>query len=823
MIKTSKVGRIAFIGNYLPRKCGIATFTSDVLSAVASEHPASESFSVAMNDIKEGYEYPDVVRFEIEEQDLSSYLRAADFLNIGNVDVVCLQHEFGIFGGPAGSHILAFLRELRMPIVVTLHTVLREPRTDQRAVMQELIALSTRLVVMSARGRQMLQDIYHAPPTKIDLIHHGIPDIPFLDPNDLKEEFGVSGRTVLFTFGLLSPNKGIEHVLSALPAIVAEFPGVVYMVVGATHPNELRERGEAYRVGLETLAARNKVEKNVIFYNNFVDLDTLKDFIGAADVYITPYLNEAQSTSGTLAYTFGSGKAVVSTPYWHAAELLADGRGVLVPFGNAGAIATEVSALLRDPARRNTMREGAYKLGREMVWSNVARLYMRSFELARLERAVLSRKSFATKTLDQQPRELPKLRLEHLSRMTDSTGIFQHAIFTVPNFSEGYCTDDNARAFILAVLLDELEEEPDRVRTLATTYAAFLNHAFDSKTRRFHNHLSFDRRWLDDQGSEDSHARALWALGVAVGRSPYRSFQVMAGQLFAKALPAATEFTSPRAWAFSLIGIHEYLGRLSGDRVASQIRETLTSRLMELFNKCAQPDWRWFEEELTYDNAKLAHALLLGGRATGQPAVFEQGLQALRWLAEVQTSENGHFRPIGNNGFYQRGGIRATFDQQPIEAQAMVSACLEAYRATSDSWWYEQAQRAFDWFIGWNDLGLELYAPRTGGCCDGLHVDRVNRNQGAESTLAFLMSLAEFSTRHEDIGGYFRERFEQVRRFVSLDGDLSDTRKQLIGSYFVSEYSLESAALFNPSIVAHPDQAGVRAGGLRFILSLRAT
>ena len=340
VVERSKVGRIAFIGSYLPRKCGIATFTSDLLAAVALEHPASECFSVSMNDGKEGYEYPDVVRFEIEEQDLSSYLRAADFLNISNIDVVCLQHEFGIFGGPAGSHILALLRELRMPIVVTLHTVLRQPRIDQRLVMQELIALSTRLVVMSARVRQMLQEIYEAPPAKIDLIPHGIPDIPFVDPSDFKEEFGVRGRIVLLTFGLLSPNKGIEEVLNALPAIAAECPSVVYIVVGATHPNEFRERGEAYRVGLEILAAKNKVEKNVIFYNSFVDLDTLKDFIGAADIYITPYLNEAQSTSGTLAYTFGSGKPVVSTPYWHAAELLADGRGVLVPFGNSSAIAT---------------------------------------------------------------------------------------------------------------------------------------------------------------------------------------------------------------------------------------------------------------------------------------------------------------------------------------------------------------------------------------------------------------------------------------------------------------------------------------------------
>ena len=434
---------------------------------------------------------------------------------------------------------------------------------------------------------------------------------------------------------------------------------------------------------------------------------------------------------------------VISTPYWHAAELLAEDHGVLVPFGDAPAIAREVIGLLRDDTRRHAIRKNAYKLGREMVWSNVARLYMRSFELSRIEGAAQSRKSLATKTLDQKPRELPELRLGHLSRMTDSTGIFQHAIFTVPNFSEGYCTDDNARAFILAVLLSELGEEPERVRTLATTYSAFLYHAFDLRVKRFHNHLSFDRRWLDEQGSEDCHGRALWALGVGVGRSPYRSFQIMAGQLFALALPALTEFTSPRAWALALIGIHEYLRRLSGDSLVNQTRETLTSRLMELFERTAQPDWCWFKEELTYDNAKLPHALILSGRVTGQQAVLERGLQALRWLTESQISEEGHFRSIGSNGFYRRGGIRANFDQQPIEAQAMVSACLEAYRATSDLWWYEQTQRAFDWFIGWNDLGLELSSPKTGGCDDGLHVDRVNRNQGAESTLAFLLSLAE--------------------------------------------------------------------------------
>jgi hypothetical protein len=589
----------------------------------------------------------------------------------------------------------------------------------------------------------MLQDIYQAPPAKIDLIPHGIPDIGFVDPTYFKDQFGVEGRVVLLTFGLLSPNKGIEYVLNALPQILAEFPEVVYIVLGATHPNELREHGEAYRLSLEILAKKNKIEKNVIFYNQFVDLETLKDFIGAADLYITPYLNEAQITSGTLAYTFGAGKAVVSTPYWHAAELLAGDCGVLVPFGDAPAIASEVIGLLQDDTRRNAIRKNAYKIGREMVWSNVAQLYMHSFERSRMEVAALSRKVLAIKTLDQKPRELPKIKLSHLSRMTDSTGVFQHAFFSVPNFSEGYCTDDNARAFILAVRLGELGEDPEYVRNLATTSAAFLHHAFDLKTKRFHNHLSFDRHWLDEQGSEDSQGRALWALGIGVGRSPRRSFKIMAGQLFALALPALTGFTSPRAWAFGLIGIHEYLRRLSGDSLVNQMRETLTCRLMDLFEATARPDWQWFEEELSYDNAKLAHALILSGQATGQKAVLERGLQALRWLTELQVSEKGHFRPIGSNGFYRRGGARAQFDQQPIEAYATVSACLDAYRATADFWWYEQAQCAFDWFIGWNDLGLELYFPETGGCRDGLHVDRANGNQGAESTLAFLLSLAE--------------------------------------------------------------------------------
>ena len=586
MKSTSTVRKIAFVGDHLPRKCGIATFTTDLLAAVAAGHPQSECLAVSVNDIPGGYEYPDVVRFEIDEQDLSSYLRAADFLNINNVDIVCLQHEFGIYGGPAGGHILALLRELRMPVVTTLHTVLQDPRPDQRLVMEGLISLSTRLVVMAERGRQMLQDIYRAPPGKIDLIAHGIPDVGFVDPTYFKDQFGVEGRVVLLTFGLLSPNKGIENVLNALPEILAEFPEVVYIVLGATHPNELREHGEAYRLSLEILAKKNKVEKNVIFYNQFVDIENLKEFIGAADLYITPYLNESQITSGTLAYAFGSGKAVVSTPYWHAAELLAEVEARWCRLATGRRSRTKCSDCCATTPVGMRCANTPTRLGREMIWSNVAQIYMRTFECSRLEVAARSRKFLASKTLDLKPRQLPPINLSHLLRMTDSTGVFQHAIFSVPNFSEGYCTDDNARAFILAVLLAELGEDPEPVRALASTSGAFLHYAFDAKTKRFHNHLSFERQWLDPQGSEDSHGRALWALGVGVGRSHSRSFQMMAGQLFELALPSLTEFTSPRAWAFGLLGIHEYLRRLSGDSMVNQARETLTCRLFFFLSWC---------------------------------------------------------------------------------------------------------------------------------------------------------------------------------------------------------------------------------------------
>jgi glycosyltransferase involved in cell wall biosynthesis len=741
--QSAEIRKIAFIGDYLPRKCGIATFTHDVQSSVAKEFPSTECIVIPVNDIAEGYDYPPEVRFEIQEQDLDSYRRAADFLNFSNVDVVSLQHEYGIYGGVAGGHILALLRDLRVPVATTLHTVLRNPNTDQRRVMKKLADLSARMIVMSERGKDFLKEIYQIPEYKIDLIPHGIPDMPFVDPTFFKDQFGVEGKFVALTFGLLSPNKGIEYVLKALPKVIQEFPDLVYIVLGATHPNLLREQGEAYRISLERMAQDLKIKKNVSFYNRFVEIRELTEFIGAADLYITPYLNEAQITSGTLAYAFGCGKAVISTPYWHAEELLAEERGVLVPFGDSDAIAHEMINLLRDDTSRHAMRKRAYLLGREMVWSSTSRMYMDSFQRARRVLVEHPVKPLAVRTLEESSLELPKLRLDHLLRMTDSTGIFQHATFSIPKFHEGYCTDDNARALLLTVLLEEMGLDTLEVHRAATTYAGFLNYAFDAENGHFRNFLSFDRQWLEEVGSDDSMGRAIWALGACLGRSKRQTFQYWAVKLFEAGLATCADTTSPRAWAFALIGIHEYFRRLSGDRLVSQIRETLTNNLIDLFERTATDDWPWFEEKASYDNAKLSHALILSGRWANNARAREIGLRTLHWLAEVQTSPTGHFRPIGCNGFYYRGEEAAEFDQQPVEAQAMVSACIEAYRATDDPHWVDQARIAFEWFLGRNDLGMPLYDSKTGGCRDGLHADRVNQNQGAESTLAFLLALAE--------------------------------------------------------------------------------
>ena len=760
--KLSLPSRIAVIGNYLPRQCGIATFTTDLCAAISAEYGTARLLALPVNDTEKGYDYPSRVRWSLAQDDIKSYQDAAEFLNFNNIDMVCLQHEYGIFGGKAGSHILHLLRGLNMPVVTTLHTVLREPDPDQLAVMEEIAELSDRLVVMSQLSSQFLQEVFKVPGSKIDMVPHGVPDLPFLDPNFYKDRFGVEGKAVLLTFGLLSPNKGIENVIRALPQILARHKNVMYIVAGATHPHVLRREGDKYRASLQALAREVGVESQVIFHDRFVSPEEMAEFIGAADIYITPYQTEAQVVSGTLAYALGAGKAIISTPYWHAIELLDDRRGALVPFQNPDAIGLKTIELLDTPAIRHAMRKRAYLFARDMVWKKVAQGYMESFARVRSDRVETPRVQFSARATPKALDQLPVLKFDHLNALTDDTGVLQHAIFTIPNRGEGHTTDDNARALIFAVMLEGLagannlasaNNKDERAKTnllaadFSARYLAFLEHAFNPSNGRFRNFLGYDRQWNEPIGSEDCHGRALWSLGTVLGRSSNQGLRSAAGRLFEFSLPAAVEFYSPRASAYTLLGIQEYLNSYPGDRDAQKIRSVLSRRLLEMYESVRRPDWKWFEDVAAYGNARLPQALLVVGAACSDDGMVSAGLESLDWLMKAQHSEpDGHFMPIGSQGFYHQNGEKARFDQQPIEAAGAVSACLEAFRVTGDKRWHSQAWSAFNWFLGDNDLQLPLYDSVTGGCRDGLHPERANQNQGAESTLSFLMALLEMRT-----------------------------------------------------------------------------
>jgi len=733
---------VAVIGNHTPRQCGIATFTTDLSAALGDAIPGLDCFVLAMNDAGRRHAYPGRVRFEIDEGDVESYRRAADFLNVNAVDLVCLQHEYGIFGGPAGSHIVALLREMRMPVVTTLHTILAEPSPAQRAVMDELVRLSERIVVMSRRGSELLSKVHAASGDKIDLIPHGIPFLP--DARSSKERIGVEGRRVILTFGLLSPDKGIEYVIEALPAILQRYPDATYIVLGATHPHVRDRHGETYRLMLESRARRLGVDSSVVFHNRFVSQAELNEFLSAADVYVTPYLNAEQITSGTLAYAVGSGKAVISTPYRYASELLADGRGTLVPWRDAGSIARATLELFDDEGKRSAMCRRAARYGREMSWPAVARAYALTFERARSGQAQRMRTVFQAKSLASRPAELPPTNLDHLRNMTDGTGILQHAAFTVPRLEDGYCLDDNARALAVLALTEEAGSE-DRalVRSLGARYLAFVRHAWNTESGRFRNFLSYARTWQEEIGSEDSHGRAVWALGTVVGRSGDPGRKSLSRVLFHDALPIVPAFTSPRAWAFTLLGIEEYLRAFQGDSGVQAVHKVLAERLLDLFRRISDVDWPWFEDRLTYCGARISQALLLSAARMDREDMLEASLRSLEWLVSVQRSTEGCFAPVGSNGFFVKGGTKARFDQQPIEASAMISACLDARRVTGDELWARRARHAFDWYLGQNELQQPVYDASTGGCRDGLHEDRVNENQGAESTLAFQLSLLE--------------------------------------------------------------------------------
>ncbi len=720
----------------------MATFTSHLLESIALNAPDKACWAVAMNDRPEGYPYPSQVRFEINQNLLNEYSLTADLLNLNQVDVICLQHEYGIFGGQRGSFIIELLRDIKIPVVTTLHTILKDPTLQDRHIMMQLSEFSDRLVVMSERSIEFLRDIYKVPEEKIILIHHGIPDVPFVESDAYKEKFSILGRSVILTSGLLSPGKGIEVVIDALPEILKAQPQVIYLVVGATHPHLKAEQGENYRISLHLRAKKLGVADHIVFHDRFMADEDLRDFIGAADIYVTPYLNEAQIISGSLAYAFGMGKAVVSTPYWHAQELLADGRGRLVPFRDHIQLARKIINLLDHPDELRAMQKRAYDYGRRMVWSNVGRRYIETFVEAKRQRLRKIVPVRRLETLGLRQQQLPEIKLDHVRRMTDKTGMLQHSQYTVPDRTHGYCVDDNARALIVAVTAQDLQPLDSSPSDLITVYLSFLGHAFNGQTNRFRNFMSYDHRWLEETGSEDSHGRAVGDLGVAVALGRDKGQVDFAADLFHRALGTTEHFTHPRAIAFVIIGIHAYLSRYSGDSRARKMRKILSNKLMKQFRDSATEDWPWCEDVLTYDNARLPQALLLSGQWLPDQEMLEMGLRALDWLKKVQTDEIGcHFAAIGNQGWFARDGEKSRFDQQPLEAAAMVDACIEAFNCTRDEEWIAEAYRCLNWYQGENDLRIPLYDHSTGGCRDGLETHGANENQGAESSLCWLMAL----------------------------------------------------------------------------------
>jgi glycosyltransferase involved in cell wall biosynthesis len=709
--------------------------------AVASTQVASEPVIVAMNDEGHDYVYPASVGWQVREQKTEDYQAAARFLNAGPYDVVSLQHEFGIFGGDAGSHVLTLLTDLAMPIVTTMHTVLAEPSAIQRRVLGEIVDVSTAVVVMAEKARELLQTVYAVAPDKIQIIPHGIPDCDFVDSSASKLARGFGGRAVILTFGLISPNKGIEIMIDAMPEILRSRPDAVYVVLGATHPNLVRREGEAYRNRLRERTRQLGIEEQVVFLDQFVDQATLVNFISMCDVYVTPYLNEAQMTSGTLAYSFGVGKAVVSTPYWHARELLAEGRGILVPFGDSRATGQAIAALLTDDGRRQRLGREAYAYSRSMTWPRTAERYLGEFARA-VERYRRDSRRASTVTAGESNRVIPEMCLTHFVSMCDDTGLFQHAVRSVPDRTHGYCVDDNARALLVACALNAAGEQR-LSEVLTARIAAFVQHAWNPDTRRFRNFMGFDRRWLEECGSEDSHGRTLWALGECARSDARKSRRGWATALFAEAAPPVADFHSPRAWAFTLLGLEAFRVADSVDARTVELQHLLADRLVALLAAVETPDWVWFEESLAYDNARLPQALIATGTSTGRQSYVAAGVRSLRWLMTMQTASSGVFRPVGSQSFGRQRQRPRPFDQQPLEATATIAACLAAWRAGGDPMWRAHAVRAFGWFLGNNDLSTSLVDLETGSCRDGLHPGRANENRGGESVVSYLLGLAQ--------------------------------------------------------------------------------
>ena len=748
---------IALVGSYVPRLCGIATFTKDLRDGLVSRQADLDTQVLGVDDAGSSYAYPPEVRFRVRESNPRDYILAADFLNINQIDIALIQHEYGIYGGDSGAYILAFARRLRMPLITTLHTVIATPTPQQRKVLVSLSAASERLVVLCSTARRLLEEVYGIPLEKSTEIPHGIPDAPFQDPRSWKIQLGLEDRTLLMTFGLLSPGKGIEVAIQALPGIVRRHPEVIYIVLGATHPFEFRREGNSYVASLERLAARCGVREHVVFYNRYVSSEELLRFLGGADIYLTPYANREQIVSGTLAMALGMGKAVLSTPYRYAEEMLADGCGVLFPFGDSPALAESVNALLDDPPRSAALRARAYARSRDMVWNQVARKYIETARDVVTERNRRPHPLVHPVRLPSIFDGIPEIRLGHLKVLTDDTGIIQHSLYTVPDRTHGYCTDDNSRALIVAIRHFALTHE-EATLDLAKRYMSFLHYAFDKQARRFRNFLNYERTWTDESASEDTYGRALWALGAVVSLASADAVLPFGCRLFLEAVASAEGITSPRAVAYALLGICSYLQRFRGDAHVRRLQTALAQRLLQAFHGNRSPSWPWCEDVVTYANATLPHALILSGQSLEEEAMVEQGLASLEWLVGLQLSPDGIVSLIGNQGWLRRDGARARYDQQPIDATALVEASLAAWHCTHDLRWRERAGHFLGWFLGGNDTQSLLYDSSTGGCRDGLQPNGPNLNEGAESTLSWLSSLLAFHQLGQDggLGGWAR-------------------------------------------------------------------
>ena len=712
--------RLALVGGFLPRRCGIATFTTDIHDALKLAVPDLAVDVYAMTPAPDAIAFDSETCSTITEGDANSFADAARRIETSGADVIWLQHEFGLFGGFAGDMIFELVDRISAPLVVTLHTVLAEPDADQMRVMQGLIGSASKLIVMSECSRILLKTIYCADDEQIVVIPHGVPDRPFGRTEKQKVVAGLTGRDVVMTFGLLSPGKGIEAAIAALPAVIADCPGILYCIVGATHPNLLAREGEAYREQLQAQAKALGVERHIRWIDAFLETDALLDLIEAADIYVTPYTGAGQSTSGTLAYAMALGKAVVSTPYAHATELLDNGHGILVPFGDSRAIADEIVALLSDRDRLGAMQRRAYERGRLMIWPAFAAQVV----------AVIG----AVKATQRALPHPAHVGIDGLLRICDDTGILQHSVHDIPNRAHGYCVDDNARALMLTNRLRP-EAEPHRGR-LASIFTAFVEASWNEDRGQFRNFMDYRRTWLEDSGSEDSCGRTLWALGATALEGRTASTRLWARRLFARAAPAIADFRSPRAIAFAMLGA-DYLLAAEDNAAARTILAKGSDRLLALYEQVAAPDWDWFESVLAYDNARIPESLIRAGMRLQRADATQCGLATLRWLNTAQIAPAGHFRPVGSDSFGRHREMPRPFDQQPVEVWAAIDAAAAAYDLTGDAIWLAHAQRAFRWFYGANDRGIAIADPLTGTCRDGINRRGVNLNEGAESVLAY--------------------------------------------------------------------------------------